>query len=161
MNVHNIYGFSGPDKRAKAYFFKLEHFLDTLAPLGDLALRCWVAYAFWVSGLTKIRTWDSTLYLFEYEYKVLLLPPDLAAVLGTGVELLGPVFLALGFFGRAAAAVLFLFNIVALISYPDLGPAGIEQHQVWGLMLLVCLLHGPGRYSADAWIKRRFFNYGG
>lgn len=136
---------------------KLTEILSFLSPCGDLLLRCWVAYAFWVSGQTKIQTWDSTLYLFENEYDVPLLPPVLAAYLGTFVELAFPVLLALGLLGRFAALVLFLFNIVAVVSYPDLGAAGLEQHQVWGIMLLVSLLHGPGKLSLDHWIGKRFF----
>jgi putative oxidoreductase len=130
--------------------------LERLSPAGDLLLRLWVAYAFWVSGLTKIQSWDSTLYLFQEEYAVPLLPPELAAYLGTAAELGLPVLLALGLLGRFAAGALFLFNIVAVISYPDLGAAGLEQHKTWGLMLLVSLLHGPGKGSADYWISRHF-----
>ncbi len=132
--------------------------IDFVKPVGDLILRCWVAYAFWVSGLTKIQNWDSTLYLFNDEYSVPLLPPEIAAYLGTATELGFPVLLAFGLLGRFAALALFLFNIVAVISYPDLGPAGIEQHKVWGIMLLVCFLHGPGKLSIDHWIKKRFLS---
>src|SRR5690606_32658943 len=121
-------------------------------------LRLWVAHAFWVSGLTKIRSRDSTLYLFENEYSVPLLPPELAAYTGTFVELAFPVLLALGLGGRIAALVLFLFNIVAVMSYPELNAAGLEQHKVWGLMLLVILLHGPGRLSLDTLIVRRWLS---
>jgi putative oxidoreductase len=130
--------------------------LDKAAPLGDLLLRLWVAYAFWVSGLTKIQTWDSTLYLFENEYAVPLLPPEIAAYAGTFVELAFPLLLALGLGGRFAAFVLFVFNLIAVVSYPDLGAAGIEQHKVWGIMLLVSLLHGPGALSLDYLIHRRW-----
>jgi len=137
---------------------KLETALDRLTPLGDLLLRCWVAYAFWVSGMLKIQNWDSTLYLFENEYSVPLLPPETAAFLGTAVELCTPVLLALGLLGRGAAALLFLFNIVAVISYPDLGPAGIEQHKIWGVMLLVSFLHGPGKCSIDYYLTKHFFH---
>ena len=139
---------------------KLTEFLNHMSPLGDLLLRLWVAYAFWVSGLTKIQTWDSTLYLFQEEFSVPLLPPELAAYLGTAVELAFPALLAFGLLGRFAAGVLFLFNIVAVISYPDLNAAGLEQHKVWGIMLLVCLLHGPGKLSLDHWIGRRLFSDG-
>ena len=132
--------------------------IDFVKPVGDLILRFWVAYAFWVSGLTKIQNWDSTLYLFNDEYSVPLLPPEIAAYLGTAAELGFPVLLAFGLLGRFAALALFLFNIVAVISYPDLGPAGIEQHKVWGIMLLVCFLHGPGRLSIDHWLKKRFLS---
>lgn len=88
---------------------------------------------------------------------MLRLPPETAAWLGTAVELCAPLLLVLGLCGRGAAAILFFFNLVAAESYPGLGAAGIEQHQVWGIMLLVVLLHGPGAWSADAWLKRRFF----
>jgi putative oxidoreductase len=131
--------------------------LTFLSPIGDLILRCWVAYAFWVSGLTKIQNWDSTLYLFNDEYAVPLLPPEIAAYLGTAAELGFPVLLAFGLLGRFAASSLFLFNIVAVLSYPDLGAAGIEQHKVWGIMLLVCFLHGPGKISIDHWLRKQFF----
>ena len=50
-----------------------------LAPLLDFAVRFWLARVFFLSGLTKIQSWDSTLSLFESEYAVPLLPPELAA----------------------------------------------------------------------------------
>lgn len=142
----------------KNHALNLTQTLDSASPLADVLLRCWVAYAFWVSGVTKIQTWDSTLYLFANEYAVPLLPPDIAAYLATFVELAMPVLLALGLLGRMAALVLFWFNAIAVISYPDLGAAGIEQHQVWGLMLLLVILHGPGRWSVDAWLKHNYFS---
>jgi putative oxidoreductase len=157
MNPDLVNKENQPLLKPLAWLRSIENFCTALTPLGDLLLRCWVAYAFWVSGLTKIQSWNSTLYLFKNEYSVPLLPPELAATLGTAVELCGPVLLGLGLFGRGSAAILFLFNIVAVISYPDLGAAGIEQHKVWGIMLLVSLLHGPGKWSVDAFIKHRFF----
>lgn len=123
--------------------------LDFLSPVADLVVRLWVAYAFFVSGLTKIQTFDSTILLFTYEYQVPLLSPEVAAYLGTFTELFFPVLLALGLAGRFSAFVLFVFNVIAVISYPDLGPAGLKDHQVWGIMLLVTLLHGPGKLSLD------------
>jgi putative oxidoreductase len=130
--------------------------LDSLAPLADLGLRLWVANVFFKSGLTKLASFDTTVQLFTYEYQVPLLSPEIAACLGTFAELFFPVLLVLGLGGRLAAAMLFAFNIVATISYPELNPAGLEQHQVWGLMLLVTLLHGPGKLSVDHWLRRRW-----
>ena len=115
-----------------------------------------VANVFFKSGLLKINSWDSTMYLFENEYDVPLLPAEFAAMLGTAVELIFPVLLALGLAGRFGAFVLFMFNIVAVISYPDLNAAGIRDHQVWGIMLLVPLLYGPGKLSIDHLIKKKF-----
>jgi putative oxidoreductase len=126
-----------------------------LAPLLDLAIRIWVGMVFFKSGLTKIQSWDTTLALFENEYHVPVLPPELAAYLGTAAELVLPVFLILGLGGRLFAAALFVFNIVAVVSYPDLGEVGLKDHQYWGFLLLVTLLHGPGKLSVDHLIRRR------
>lgn len=130
--------------------------LETLSPLVDVAIRVLIALVFFKSGLTKIASWDTTLSLFENEYAVPFLPPELAAYLGTAVELGMPVFLVFGLGTRLAALVLFVFNIIAVISYPDLGEVGLHDHQYWGLFLLVTLLHGPGKLSLDHLIRRRF-----
>jgi len=57
--------------------------LNRLAPVADLAARLYVAQVFFASGWNKIQDWDSTLYLFREEYQVPLLPPDVAAAMGT------------------------------------------------------------------------------
>lgn len=123
--------------------------LDHLAPVADLAVRLWVAPVFFKAGLVKIQSWETTLLLFENEYQVPLLSPEAAAYLGTGAELILPVLLALGLAGRFAAAALFIFNVVAVISYPALQGAGLEQHYVWGLLLFVTVARGPGALSLD------------
>ena len=143
--------------RVLALAARIHRTLGVGAPLADLAVRLFVATVFFQSGLTKIANWDSTLSLFENEYAVPLLPSNLAAFLGTGVELLFPVLLVAGLGTRFAAFVLFVFNIVAVVSYPDLGAAGLKDHQLWGLLLLVTLLHGPGALSLDRLIGRRLF----
>ncbi len=129
--------------------------LDFLSPLVDLGIRLWVANVFWKSGLASLHDWQGTLDLFNYEFHVPLLPPVAAAYLGTGVELIFPVFLALGLGGRLSAFVLFVFNIMAVISYPALNEAGLKDHMYWGILLLVTLLHGPGRISLDHLIRRK------
>ena len=129
--------------------------LDFLSPLIDLVIRLWVANVFWKSGLASLHDWQGTLDLFHYEFHVPLLPPVAAAYLGTGIELIFPVFLALGLGGRLSAFVLFIFNITAVISYPALNEVGLKDHMYWGMMLLVTLLHGPGKISLDYLIRRR------
>jgi len=128
--------------------------LTGLAPVADLALRVAVAEAFFRSGLTKIQSWETTLALFEYEYAVPLLPPVAAAWLGASAELFLPVLLALGLLGRLSALGLFLFNIVAVISYPDLSESGLQFHLLWGLMLAMILTRGPGSLSLDHLLAR-------
>ena len=128
--------------------------LEWLQPVFVLGVRLYVASVFLKSGLTKIASMDSTVMLFTYEYQVPLLSPTVAAYLGTGAELVLPVLLALGLGGRMAAAALFVFNIVAVISYPELNETGLLQHEYLGALLLVPLLYGPGMLSMD-WIVRR------
>jgi putative oxidoreductase len=130
--------------------------IDFLSPLFDLAIRVYVAKVFFLSGLTKIMSWSSTLSLFENEYAVPLLPPELAAYLGTAAELVLPPLLVLGIGGRAVALAAFVFNLVAATSYPDISEAGIKDHILWGALLAVTFFHGPGKLSLDYLILRRF-----
>ena len=126
-----------------------------LAPLFDLGIRIYVARVFWLSGQTKIQSWESTLMLFEYEYAVPLVPFDVAAYAATGVELVAPVMLVLGLGTRLGALSLFVLNYVAAISYPDINIAGIKDHLLWGTMLAISFFHGPGKLSVDHLIRRK------
>lgn len=120
-----------------------------------LAARLFVAKAFFLSGLTKIRDWETTLLLFENEYAVPLLPPQVAALAGTAGELLLPVLLAFGLGGRFAAAGLTVLNVVAVLSLAEIAPAALMQHQLWGAMLLLVWFWGPGRLSLDRFAFNR------
>ncbi|NOH99028.1 DoxX family protein [Vibrio sp. 99-70-13A1] len=127
-------------------------------PLFLLFCRVWVAWVFFNSGLTKIASWDSTLYLFELEYQVPIIPWELAAYLGTAAELILPVFMVLGLLTRPMAAILFVFNIIAVVSYPVLWEQGFYDHQLWGLMILIVVVWGAGPLSADKLIKSKVMN---
>ena len=127
-----------------------------LTPLMLLGVRLWAAEAFFRAGQVKIASWDSTLFLFEYEYQVPILPFETAAVVATIVELCLPPLLALGLLSRPVALVLFGFNAMAVISYPVLWEQGFLDHQLWGLMLLMTLLLGPGRWSVDQLLRNRW-----
>ncbi|MGF1753087.1 DoxX family protein [Vibrio makurazakiensis] len=124
-------------------------------PMLLLFCRLWVAWIFFNSGLVKIASWDSTLYLFELEYQVPLLPWELAAYMGTAAELILPIFLGLGLLTRPMAAVLFVFNIIAVASYPVLWEQGYYDHQLWGLMILIVVVWGAGPFSVDKLIKSK------
>jgi putative oxidoreductase len=132
--------------------------LESAQPLAQLAARLYVGQAFFLSGLTKLRNWDTTLALFADEYHVPLLPPDVAAVAGTTGELALPVLLVLGLAGRFAAAGLSVVNVVAVLSLAEIAPAALQQHVFWGSLLVGLLLWGPGRWSLDRlvlpWLQR-------
>ena len=141
---------------ALRYYYTAARGLEILAPLFDLGLRLMLAEVFFKSGLTKIKNWDSTLYLFSDVYQVPLLNPEFAAYLGTGAELALPVLLVLGLFTRFAAAGLFILNGVAVISYySELSEAGINQHLSWGILLAVLLLISHSTWSLDALLQKR------
>jgi putative oxidoreductase len=132
------------------------HLADRLQPLFALAIRLYLARVFIVSGLVKLGNWTGTLGLFENEYHVPLLPPHVAAYLGTAAEIGLPIFVLLGLGTRAAAIALFVFNLVAATSYPDLSPAGVKDHILWGALMLVLVFYGPGKIALDEWIARRY-----
>jgi putative oxidoreductase len=143
-------------QRALGYYYRAARWPEMLAPAFDLGLRLFLANVFFKSGLTKIKTWDSTLYLFNDVYQVPLLNPDFAAYLATGAELALPVLLVLGLFGRFAATGLFILNGVAVISYySELSEAGLNQHLYWGMLLGVLLSLSRGNWSLDALLERR------
>ena len=125
----------------------------------SFALRVYVGWQFFKSGLTKITDWSSTLALFRDEYTVPLLPPELAAVMGTMGELTLPILLFVGLLSRPAALGLLAVNLMAVISYPQLFkfecPAAINDHFYWGVLLLVIFAFGPGRVSLDRRLTRR------
>lgn len=130
-------------------------FQSLITPFLLLTCRFWVAWVFFNSGLVKIASWQSTLYLFEFEYQVPLISWELAAYLGTATELIVPIFIVLGLFTRPMALLLFVLNIVAVLSYPLLWEKGFHDHQLWGLMMLVVLVWGPGPYSCDQFLRSK------
>ncbi|MBN2690757.1 MAG: DoxX family protein [Burkholderiaceae bacterium] len=134
----------------------LTRLLDWLQAPALLAARLYVAYVFFNSGLQSLRDWAGTVWLYENEFHVALLPPHVAAVVGTAGELLLPPLLALGLFGRFGALGLFVVNAVALLSYMyALQPPAIMFHFIWGILIAVVALWGPGKWSIDYWMQRR------
>jgi len=146
------------NKILEVYQSAVEKMLCYFTPLLLLFTRLWVASVFLKSGYLKITTWDSTLYLFEEEYIVPIIPWELAAYLGTAAEIVLPIFIILGLLTRPTAAALFVFNIVAVISYPVLWEGGFYDHQLWGAMILMNVVWGAGAISADHLLKKRFMS---
>lgn len=144
-----------------SFFFKS---LDWITPLADLIARCWIGAAFLKTGLLKLEDWQSTLMLFTYEFHVPLLSPHIAAILGTTMEISLPILVILGLGSRLVIVLLFLFNLIAAISYPALwtadGLPGLMQHVNWGIILLLLMCHGSGKLSLDNLIHHVYTHYG-
>jgi putative oxidoreductase len=130
--------------------------LDSARPLAALVARAYLAQVFFLSGLTKVRDWETTLLLFTEEYKVPVLSPEAAAVMGTAGELVLPVLLLFGLAGRFAALGLSVVNVVAVLSLADIAPAALQQHITWGVLLAALAIYGVGKWSIDCgWLKPR------
>ncbi len=136
------------------------HLLNRFKDLGDLAARIWVAQVFFTSGMSKLADWDTTLVLFKYVYSTPLIPPAFAAYLGTGVELVFPVLLVLGLGGRFFLFCFLIYNIICVLSFhflmTPMGSAGLDDHILWGLILMLLMFHGMGRFSLDYLIHKKW-----
>ncbi|BAI74587.1 hypothetical protein AZL_a10560 (plasmid) [Azospirillum sp. B510] len=123
------------------------------APLFDLAVRLTMAPIFFRSGLQKIGDWPATVFLFQEEYRVPLLPPDAAALLAAATELTMPVLLVLGLATRLAALPLLAMALVIQFVLGAENPAfSNPQHYFWMLLLAGLIVRGGGRLSLDHWL---------
>lgn len=114
-----------------------------------IALRLFPAFVFLQSGRTKVEGFTikpSTYYLFEHDYALPLIPPEIAALLATGAEHLLPALMILGLFTRVAALGLIgMTAVIEIFVYPE---AWIT-HGLWASALFALVVLGPGRFSLD------------
>ncbi len=138
----------------------LIHGFNRCRDLGDLVVRIWIAKVFFMSGLSKLTDWDTTLVLFKYVYATPFMSANFAAYLGTGIELIFPVFLVLGLGGRLFIFAFIIYNIVCVLSFHFLwtpsGVPGFDDHVLWGLLLMMLMFHGMGRLSLDYLLHKKF-----
>ena len=121
---------------------------------GDLIAiiaRIGIATTFLRSGLLKLDGWSSgnTLALFTYEYKLPVIPPEIAAYMATAAELSMPVLILAGFLTRFAALVLLGMTLaIEIFVYPN----AFDTHGVWAVSLLHLMKYGAGVLSLDNFI---------
>lgn len=127
------------------------------ADLLALGARVSMAAIFFLSGRTKVDGWlsvnDGALALFREEYRVPLLPPEVAAHLAAYAEHLFPLLLVLGLLTRLSAlALLGMTAVIQLFVYPDAWPT----HLSWATLLALLVARGGGRWSLDhCWLRLR------
>lgn len=118
-----------------------------------IPLRIAVATVFWNSAMTKLANWATALELFREEYKVPLLPPEVAAYMAVSIELTAPVLLMLGLATRPVALILLgMTSVIEIFVYPQAWPTHIQ----WAAMLLVLLCRGAGAWSLDHLLRQRW-----
>jgi putative oxidoreductase len=142
-------------KRFTETYYEASNLLDYLQPLALLAARFYVAWVFFVSGLTKLRDWDSTLFLFEEEYNVPFIPFELAAYLGTAGEIILPILLVFGVASRFGALSLSFVNVIAVVSLAEIAPAALYMHVIWGILMIQIMIFGAGRFSTDYLVETK------
>ena len=120
-----------------------------------LGSRFALASMFWRSAQTKVNGFsirEETFFLFQEEYKVPLLPPDLAAYLATIGEHAFSVLLLIGLASRLSALGLFgMTMVIQLFVFPD----GWPEHILWISLQLLIISRGPGTISLDHLIWTR------
>ncbi len=118
-----------------------------------IPLRLGVAWIFWSSAQVKLINWQRTIEFFTEEYRVPVLPPELAANMALSIELAAPILLVLGLLTRFAVLVLLgMTAVIHIFVYPEAWPT----HLQWTAMMLVLLCRGPGAFSLDHYLWRRY-----
>jgi len=133
-------------------FLRVRAWLEAV-PYAVLAvpLRLGVAWIFWNSAQVKLINWERAVLQFEEQFRVPLLPPDVAASLTLAIELACPILLVLGLFTRFAVVVLLgMTLVIQIFVFPEAWPT----HLQWFAMMFVLLSRGAGRLSVDHWLWR-------
>jgi putative oxidoreductase len=103
------------------------------------------------SGLQKLSDWNATLMLFHDEYKVPILPPDVAAVMAASMELGLSTLVLVGLATRLSAiGLLGMVSVIQIFVYPEAWP----DHIQWLAFMIFIVCRGPGAFSIDALIAR-------
>ncbi|HET6376460.1 MAG TPA: DoxX family protein, partial [Methylocella sp.] len=122
----------------------------------SLAARIFPAAIFWMSGQTKVEGFhvtENAIALFRQEYALPLIDPGLAAKIAAFSEHFFPFLLVIGLASRIAAfALLFMTAVIEIFVYPDAWPT----HGVWATCFLVVIARGPGIFSLDHLLMRRW-----
>lgn len=130
--------------------------LSALVPEAAIAmvLRTGIAATFFLAGRTKVEGLltlkDSTLYLFAEEYRVPVLPPEMAAYAATWAEHALPILVVLGLLTRSAALGLLAMTVVIQLFVV---PGGWPTHLLWLGPLAYLIGRGPGAWSFDRLLK--------
>jgi len=150
-----------PVRRGASLVLRLNAIRAMLSRLPEalftLLFRVSIAAVFFKSGLVKIQSWETTVGLFRDEYNLPILPPAIAAYLGTALELTAPVLIVLGLFARLGAlGLLAMTFVIQFLVYPE----NWAEHLMWASLLGWIIARGPGAISIDHLIARRLFGRG-
>jgi len=120
----------------------------------DLFFRMFIFKDMFLSGWLKFQNylnghWETTVYLFRHEYKVPLLSPEVAAILGTFNELVFSSLLLIGLLSRISALALLSMAVVIALTYDFKSDV-----LIWLILLSSLFIKGPGKISLDYMIEK-------
>ncbi len=122
----------------------------------SLFARIIMFMVFYASARTKVEGFtikSQTFMLFEYEYNLPVISPVVATYLATFAEFFFPALLLLGLAARfGAAGLLFMTFIIEVFVYPE----AYVLHGLWAIALLVIIARGPGVFSIDHLIRKKY-----
>ncbi len=121
-------------------------------PYSVIALIARVATfsVFFRAGTQKLSDWNSTLLLFQNEYRVPVLPPEFAAYMAASMELGGSILILIGLATRLSVlALLGMVLVIQTFVYPEAWP----DHIQWLAFMFLLLARGPGKVSIDALVE--------
>ena len=150
-------------RRAIGWFERIPHAFVALVA------RFSIAAVFWNSGQTKVeglavnfisgefrlgwpRLSDSAVALFQDEYKLPFIPPELAAPMAATAEHVFPLLILFGLATRFSALALLVMTLVIQVF---VYPGAYATHATWAAVLLYLMARGPGLLSVDHWLARR------
>ena len=128
-----------------------------------------IAAVFWNSGQTKVqgfvinlvngeftlgwpRLSESAVSLFQDEYKLPFIAPEIAAPMAAVAEHVFPLLILIGLGTRfSALALLGMTLVIQLLVYPG----AYATHGTWAAVLLYLMARGPGVLSIDHWLAGR------
>lgn len=135
------------------YYRDLDSRIDALGwlkGLSLLAIRLYLAKFFFSAGLVKLSNIQAAIALFRDEYKVPVLPPEMACYMAMTAELSLSVLLIAGLMTRLAGLGFFIMTLViATFVYP-----GIAENEYNLLLTGALIAMGGGVFSLD-WVLSR------
>ena len=90
--------------------------------------------------------------LFQDEYKLPFMPPEVAAPMAALAEHVLPLLILIGLATRfSALALLGMTLVIQVFVYPG----AYATHGTWAAVLLYLMARGPGKLSIDHWLATR------
>ena len=112
----------------------------------QVLFRLAIASVFLKAGLNKIASWELTVQLFADEYKVPVIPPEIAARMAATFEIGCSLLLIAGLATRLATLpMLGMILTIQLFVYPS----AYSEHLTWASILVFLLTRGGGQWSLD------------